>query len=84
MRIIEVPTAPPFGTIPVNTARIYAVRPHAAAPTKAADLLIESAGARSILAEVAFDTVASLLGPEFVEFRMADIARTPCRLNRTL
>jgi hypothetical protein len=84
LRIIEVPIGAPFGTIPVNTDRLSAVRPHAPAPEHATDLLIQGAGPRSILGQVPFDSVTGQLGGEFVQFTMANEARNACRLNRRL
>lgn len=83
MPIIDVPVGPPYGTIPVNTSTIYAVVPHPPDPMAASDLLIDSSGARSIQALLPITNFAGLLGKDFVEFPMADIAQSACFVNRT-
>ena len=83
MVIIEIPVGPPYGTIPVNTASIYAVVPQPAAPATSSDLLIEASGARSIHALVPIDTLGPMLGRGFAKLTMADVARSPCFVNRT-
>ena len=82
MAIIDVPIGPPYGTIPVNTLTIYAVVPHPADPTAASDLLIDSSGARSIQALLSITNFGGLLGKDFVEFPMADMAQSICFVNR--
>ena len=82
MAIIDVPVGPPYGTIPVSTLAIYAVVPHPADPTAASDLLIDSSGARSIQALLPITNFGGLLGKDFVEFPIADIAQSTCFVNR--
>jgi hypothetical protein len=83
MTIIEIPVGPPYGTIPVNTLAIYAAVPHAAAPEKSTDLLIDSSGARSIQALVPIDNLGKMLGADFAEFTMSTATRPACFVNRT-
>jgi hypothetical protein len=82
MAVIDVPVGPPYGTIPVNTGAIYAVVPHPADPAAASDLLIDSSGARSIQALLPITNFGGVLGKDFAEFPMADIAQSTCFVNR--
>lgn len=82
MAIIEVPVGEPYGTIPVNALAIYAVVPHPAAPSSGSDLLIDSSGARSIQALLPVQDIGHMLGNDFDEFTMADVARLACFVNR--
>jgi hypothetical protein len=81
--IIEIPVGPPYGTIPVNTSAFYSAVPHPAAPSSASDLLIDSSGARSIQALVSIDQIGGMLGGDFAEFKLADVGRLRCFVNRT-
>jgi hypothetical protein len=83
MAIIEIPIGAPYGTVPVNTLTVYAVLPHPAAPQSSTDLLIDSAGARSIQALLPIDEVGRMLGNEFAEFTLAHVSPEKCFVNRT-
>jgi hypothetical protein len=83
MTTISVPVGPPYGTIPVNTKLICAAVPDPVSPDTASNLLIDSAGGRSITALVKIRQVGKMLGNEFAEFTQADQARSVCFVNRT-
>jgi hypothetical protein len=83
MAIIEIPVGEPYGTIPVNTLTIYSAVPHPPAPDTSSDLLIDSSGARSIQALVPINAIGRMLGTDFAEFTMANVARSTCFVNRT-
>ncbi len=80
MPIIQVPVGPPYGNILVNTDNLYAVQSHAVAPADSSDLLIDSAGARSILALVPIRTIAMQLGSNFVQLTAS--SGGSCFVNR--
>jgi hypothetical protein len=82
MTMISVPVGPPYGTIPVNTKLICAAVPDPVSPDTASNLLIDSAGGRSITALVKIREVGKMLGGDFAEFIQADQARSVCFVNR--
>jgi hypothetical protein len=82
MATINVPVGPPYGTIPVNTNAVCAVIPDPVSPSAASDLLIDSAGGRSISALVQIGDMGKMLGSDFVEFTAADQTRSTCFVNR--
>lgn len=84
MTIIEVDIGPPYDTIVVNADTICAVIPDPASPGKASNLLIDSAGGRSITALVKIANIGSMLGDNFVQFTAADQAKSICFVNRIL
>ena len=69
MTTINVPIGPPYGTIPINTNAICAAIPDPVSPAAASDLLIDSAGGRSINALVEIAELGGMLGNDFVEAR---------------
>ena len=83
MAIIHVPVGPPYGTISVNTQTVYAVVADPASPKNASDLLIDSAGARSIKALLEVGAVGAMLDREFASFVMAAVSESTCFVNRT-
>jgi hypothetical protein len=82
MTTINVPIGPPYGTIPVNTNLVCAAIPDPVSPGAAADLLIDSAGGRSINALVEITEIGRMLGGDFVEFTAADQAQSICFVNQ--
>ena len=82
MATINVPVGPPYGTVPVNAKAICAAVPNWVLPDTASDLLIDSAGGRSINALVQIGKIGTMLGRAFVEFTAADQARSTCFVNR--
>jgi hypothetical protein len=82
MTTINVPIGPPYGTIPVNISVICAAIPDPASPAAASDLLIDSAGGRSINALVEIAEIGRMLGIDFVEFTAADQARSTCFVHQ--
>lgn len=84
MTTINVPIGPPYGTIPINTNAICAAIPDPVSPAAASDLLIDSAGGRSINALVEIAELGGMLGNDFVEFSAADQARSTCFVNRKM
>lgn len=82
MTTIKVPIGPPYGTIPVNTNGICAAIPDPVSPAAASDLLINSAGGRSINALVEIAEIGRMLGSGFLEFAAADQARSTCFVNQ--
>ena len=83
MATIKVPLGPPCGTVPVNTNAICAAIPDPALPDAATELLIDSAGGRSINALVAIGEIGRILGGDFAEFTAADPPNSTCFVNRT-
>ncbi len=83
MAIIEFPTAPPYGNVPVNTDTIYAAVPDAADPQRLSDLLIDSASVRSIQVLIPVDQAGQRLGAGFIRFEMAALSPSYCYVNRT-
>lgn len=85
MAVIDVPIGHPYGDISVNTDGIYAAMVDASDAGGATDLLINSAGARSILVLLPIERVARLLADDFVEFSQAGGGgRGACYVNRRL
>lgn len=84
MTTIEVDIGPPYGTIAVNADTICAAIPDPASPAKASNLLIDSAGGRSITALATIANVGNMLGGNFVQFIAADQAKSVCFVNRML
>ena len=82
MTTIRVPVGPPYGTIPVNTKLVCAAVPDPVSPDTASNLLIDSAGGRSITALVKICEIGKMLGSEFAKFTQADQARSICFVNR--
>jgi hypothetical protein len=84
MAVIDVPIGQPYGDISANTDGIYAATADASDPGGATDLLINSAGARSILVLLPIARVARLLADDFVEFTQASGGGGVCYVNRRL
>jgi len=80
---IKVPLGPPYGTVPVNTTAICAAIPDPSLPDAATELLVDSAGGRSINALVAIGEMGTRLGGDFAEFTAADPPKSTCFVNRT-
>lgn len=83
MVIISVPVGPPYGTVPVNADAICAAVPHPVSPETSTDLLVDSAGGRSINVLAPVSQIGKLLGGDFVEFHVADQAGSTCFVSRT-
>ena len=84
MPTIEVPVGQPHGDILVNIDLICAAVPDLVSPDRASSLLINSAGGRSITALLKISEIGKLLGNAFVEFTVADAAKSTCFVNRTI
>lgn len=84
MTTIEVDIGPPYDTIAVNADTICAAIPDPASPGKASNLLIDSAGGRSITALAKIADIGDMLGDNFVQFTAADQAKSICFVNRML
>ncbi|SCB28396.1 hypothetical protein GA0061099_1004150 [Bradyrhizobium yuanmingense] len=84
MTTIEVDIGPPYGTIAVNADTICAAIADPTSPDKLSNLLIDSAGGRSITALAAIANIGSMLGSNFVQFTAADQAKSVCFVNRML
>lgn len=84
MTIIKVDIGPPYDTIAVNADTICAAIPDPAYPSKVSNLLIDSAGGRSITALAKIADIGNMLGDNFVQFTAADQAKSICFVNRWL
>lgn len=84
MTTIHVPIGLPSGPIPVNIDLICAAIPDPVSPDAASNLLIDSAGGRSINALLDIVKLGSMLNSDFVKFTAADQARSTCFVNRKM
>jgi hypothetical protein len=82
MPVVTLPAPPPYDQVSLNPDTLFAAVADPANSGGSSDLLLDSAGGRSIFVTAAIDSVGRQLGPDFVRFQAAAVHPVSCFVNR--
>lgn len=82
MSVIRFPTVSPYGTVAVQSEKVFAIIVDSEAPADNSELLLDASGGRSVLVLKPISEVAAELGANFVKFTTAAVGPSECYVNK--